>query len=63
MWDERDHRRVQRPGVGARRAGSARVRLCDAGLKAQARFRTGWFRRQFRAARCMAVWTARLAMT
>ena len=55
-----DHRKVQRAGVGARRAGPAWGRLCDAGLKAQARFRDRLVPRQFRAARCMAVWTARL---
>ncbi len=55
-----DHRKVQRAEIGARRAGPAWGRLCEAGLKAQARFRDRLVQRQSRAVRCVMVWTARL---
>ena len=43
------------------RAGPGRPgRLCEAGLKAQARFRDRLVQRQSRAVRCVMVWTARL---
>ncbi|HEX5776433.1 MAG TPA: hypothetical protein VFX95_07110 [Caulobacteraceae bacterium] len=51
---------MRRTGAGAPQAGPAWGRLCEAGLKAQARLRDRLAPRQFRAARCMAVWTARL---